>query len=382
MNKIDDRLERGQSLVIIALMVVVLMGILALVIDGGNAYAQRRAAQNAADAGALAGAASLCEGDIDNAPVLALDYAVTRNEAVTATVSLTTERITVTTFIPHNTFFAGLLGQGQVTATASAAAGCFSPCTGVGVLPVAWACSPPAGNPGSNECVLEYAELGDPDPPIYIIMDSQASGDDFYCQDPPNSGTPVGALDCDLNDDGYNELLAGGNRSWIDLSGGGGGASDLVNWVVNGYSGEIRVHTWFGGQPGVANTVFQAADDRRQIDPIVILPVFDMYCEGVPDVTSECIPNVHPEDIIVYGGGTNALYYHVISYSAFVITCVDAPGVPGPTCPGKQAALDINPSLPNNVKTIEGYFIEGYVPGLGGACDLGDAGVYTIYLDN
>lgn len=52
----ERRGERGQVLVIAALMMTALMGFLALVIDVGNAYAQRRLMQNAADAAAVAGA--------------------------------------------------------------------------------------------------------------------------------------------------------------------------------------------------------------------------------------------------------------------------------------------------------------------------------------
>src|SRR4051812_46260729 len=48
--------ERGQVLVIAALMMTALVGFTALVVDVGDAYAQRRLVQNAADAAALAGA--------------------------------------------------------------------------------------------------------------------------------------------------------------------------------------------------------------------------------------------------------------------------------------------------------------------------------------
>lgn len=48
--------EKGQVLVIAALMMTVLMGFLALVVDVGNAYAQRRFVQNGADAAAIAAA--------------------------------------------------------------------------------------------------------------------------------------------------------------------------------------------------------------------------------------------------------------------------------------------------------------------------------------
>jgi len=47
--------ERGQSLVIIAVVMVGLIALMGLAIDGGNVFMQRRRAQNAADAAALAG---------------------------------------------------------------------------------------------------------------------------------------------------------------------------------------------------------------------------------------------------------------------------------------------------------------------------------------
>lgn len=49
------RLEKGQSVVLLALAFVVLLGFTALAIDGGMVYADRRFAQNAADTASLAG---------------------------------------------------------------------------------------------------------------------------------------------------------------------------------------------------------------------------------------------------------------------------------------------------------------------------------------
>jgi len=51
--------KRAQSLVIVALSATVLFGIIALGLDGGRLYFERRDVQNAADAGALAGAQEL-----------------------------------------------------------------------------------------------------------------------------------------------------------------------------------------------------------------------------------------------------------------------------------------------------------------------------------
>ncbi|HEY4691661.1 MAG TPA: pilus assembly protein TadG-related protein [Anaerolineae bacterium] len=51
--------ESGQAIVLLALAAIGLLAFVALAIDGGNALTERRRAQNAADAGALAGARTL-----------------------------------------------------------------------------------------------------------------------------------------------------------------------------------------------------------------------------------------------------------------------------------------------------------------------------------
>ncbi len=55
----SGELESGQVIVLFALALVVLLGVLALILDGGRVYTERRQAQNAADAAAMAGAAAL-----------------------------------------------------------------------------------------------------------------------------------------------------------------------------------------------------------------------------------------------------------------------------------------------------------------------------------
>ncbi len=54
-----SRNERGQALVIMVFALIGLLAFVALAIDGGNTLTERRRAQNAADAGALAGARTL-----------------------------------------------------------------------------------------------------------------------------------------------------------------------------------------------------------------------------------------------------------------------------------------------------------------------------------
>ncbi len=57
----DGRAQAGQVLVITALLLMAIVGGVAIVVDGGNAFAQQRSAQNATDAAAEAGATVIGE---------------------------------------------------------------------------------------------------------------------------------------------------------------------------------------------------------------------------------------------------------------------------------------------------------------------------------
>ena len=74
MNKIHSR-EHGQALVLIVFAIVGMIGLTGLAIDGGNAYSERRHAQNAADTSVLAAALRKTHGadwDAQNAAALAV----------------------------------------------------------------------------------------------------------------------------------------------------------------------------------------------------------------------------------------------------------------------------------------------------------------------
>lgn len=68
------KFEKGQVLVLVAILMVGLLGIAALIVDFGAAAVERRELQNAADAAALAGASKLP--DCNAAVYTAIDYAV------------------------------------------------------------------------------------------------------------------------------------------------------------------------------------------------------------------------------------------------------------------------------------------------------------------
>jgi hypothetical protein len=398
--------ERGQVLVLVAVALVGMLAILAMVMDGGSTYAKRRQAQNAADAGALAGAATLCSGTAAEAIAVANDYAVNRNGATSAAVSIAGSEVTVDTSIPFDTFFLSMFGRPQIIAQATATAGCFPPTSGVGVLPIAWNCRPPLEPPGplDPECEIFFQDHADDDDdgrctwgedPVYIIVDSADIVTDLNCQEPPpDPDNPIilpGFIDCDLDDNEINDdlaILSGGNRSWLDLDGGGGGASDLSDWITNGFPGEVYTHTWFGGQTGVSVSVYNTVHDEVLSDTVII-PVFDQFCGGPPE--SVCPGLVHDDpppnppgfdDTIVLSGGASVDYFHIIAFALFKPVCVDAGSNPGggETCDGNQFLQDngiINPSG----KTIEGCFLTGTIPDGGGSGGGGvNVGAYVVYL--
>lgn len=134
--------ESGQSLVLVGISMVVLVGMLGMAIDLGRGFAERRKMQNAADAGALAGAWIMAKGGTDSQISAAVfQYTKTYNGAGSyeakylpglQTVgagslpsNATGVRIVARSTIP--TFFAGLLGLNVINAASNAAAGGFSP---------------------------------------------------------------------------------------------------------------------------------------------------------------------------------------------------------------------------------------------------------------
>jgi Flp pilus assembly protein TadG len=128
--------ERGQILVIFVLALVAIIAGVGLVIDGGFAFAQRRAEQNAADLGAFAGANALLNSANATAAARAAAAANGYNHGsggVTVNVAVTSTTVKVDITAPHANYFAGVVGQPtwDVSVTATALAGIPKNFTGV-----------------------------------------------------------------------------------------------------------------------------------------------------------------------------------------------------------------------------------------------------------
>jgi len=134
----EKQLERGSTLITVAITLLVLVFFLAMAIDIASAYAERRKMQNAADAAALAGAEILIGGGSDSEILSAIsDYALTQNTAdsfdsfyipsgqtVGAGVvpaDSTGVRVVARETVP--TFFAGIMGIDSLPAVGEAGGG-------------------------------------------------------------------------------------------------------------------------------------------------------------------------------------------------------------------------------------------------------------------
>ena len=162
--------DRGDSLVMVALSLFVLLALLALAIDVGFAYSERRRMQNAADSGALAGAAVMMKGGTDGEILSAIDDYTHRNTAQTfeatyapsgrpvggGSVPSDATGIEVTAVVDFPTFLAFLVGTNTIEAHGDATGG-FGPLDIVMVLDR-------SGSMDDDSCDLREAQCASSDP--------------------------------------------------------------------------------------------------------------------------------------------------------------------------------------------------------------------------
>lgn len=106
--------EDGASLVYIAVVMVVLLGMAALALDGSNLYLQRRNMQNAADAAALAGIHALASGETrQQANSEVVSFAAQHNAAATD-VLIDSNSVSLNALRTVDTYFARIFGVNSV----------------------------------------------------------------------------------------------------------------------------------------------------------------------------------------------------------------------------------------------------------------------------
>lgn len=394
----DRKLEKAQVLPIVVIIMFVLIALAALIIDGGSILLNRRTAQAAADAGALAGAQRACLGKLD-AKSVAEYYATVNNRATSALATVIEKQVTVKATVENPSFFAKIFGEQTLVATAEATAGCFG-VKGRSVIPLAWNCRAPSVgegpyNPeyGCKIQTLSWKLIGpmvDPnwEPPserttsvsisdydgnnkdyflsgtnivdsagipaeqIYIIIDS----DKICIEDDPLKGV----IQCDLDGDGKKDIQLGGDRGWLYLT---ADTSNIAAWIKdNGPhpNFSLDAHKWLSGKSGNNADIYGAMIDSGYPGEVVLIPVYNHLCDGDPRTDSSCVDGAHasppwPQ----YDGADNfseirnqQLNYHIITFAPFYISCVSKKG----ECPGFRYAQ----SLPKGSELTDGPVMEGY----------------------
>ena len=313
--KHPSKSQSGQSILIIAFALVALVALLALVVDAGNAYVQRRQIQNAMDSGAQAGALALAQGknggqinaeinrfvsangvnpsdvrayyvvqDANRNNIVVRDNTVLGYGAgfVPTTLNVGGAQLPVVgvqvegnkTF---GTYFAGIVGVKQMPAGgASAAYATKGACYGSGLFPIAVS----SGN--------------------FPIDQQTGVMTVHYEDDDPTYTYQIWQKDSDVDPDPHS-----GNFGWLFWRGQNSSAAVLADNMNNAESGISG--TWAVSETIPANTGISASDAVRQalrdrIDgtkpSAVVIPVYDRFT----------------------GTGSNASY-RIVGFAKFHITC-------------------------------------------------------------
>jgi Flp pilus assembly protein TadG len=438
------RYQHGQSLVLMAILMVALVAILAVALDLGYVYAMRRGAQNAADAGALAGAHTLCLNltlsagyrdalAIAEAKKWSGDFYVPNSTnrvpaAVVQTAAPSVDdgerAVTVVVSVNYDTLLgaSNLIGSPlpNNTIQAIASARCSPTDTAKGALPIAKFCphDPIIIDGVSYEtCGIDFGAMDDtcdvgvdkftvflnesnsnPSDPVDDILDETAT---YWCEKWPNQPAGSITVNCDIPGgipgvDDSNDIdpvmTSNPQHSWIwtDLSPDGDctNSSCMVDEVNGTKVYSVSTHTWVNGGSGGHTTVYKAIENYR-LDPgdYVIIPFFDDRCMGNPETPSaDCAGRVHPQDKYYVGNGINQndVFFHLNTFGIFKVTCVDDGGKG--KCIARKNMFDQKQGSaikdPPKIKSFEGCFVGGFVPQLTGQSDeTYYTGGFSVYLN-
>jgi hypothetical protein len=365
MWKQTSRSERGQTLIIVTVAVVILLAIAGLAIDGGTVYLSRRRMQNASDASSLAGTRLLSEAicdtsaaddaaiaaavaeyaqvnGVDGADALRAEYITFSGGAVVpfspevlvggGTIPQGATGISATTSITRPTYFLGLLGQYTGAARGSAIAVTGPLLAGGGVRPF-----------GVPKGVVDQLDPGDPDRNSFTL--------DFgnKCDyDPPAGGESA----CSLRYEGSDEPMQ--HRGWLNLDyvwnqgedpdwpraprpandctsgqSGSGSGSELKCWMDVGSDGYFyadcpwvdgcRYGDYLHAVPGTTVSAIIAAEALEGEEEDIIVPVYDRI------LAYENIPPPKPEGV----SQGSSYYYHIVGFAAIRITDAQRGGTGG-----------------------------------------------------
>jgi hypothetical protein len=336
---------RGQTLVIVAVGMVALVGMVGVVIDVGMQWGANRGAQNGSDAAAEAGAVVLMEHMLGanppktNADVLAAVEAVAAKDEIELQVVEYTrvngdflEEVGSAGAIPtgaqgvrvvgsriHETFFARVVGVTElpVVTDAIAVTGPAEPCPAGGpcaMLPITIPTTIVTCDGQNKSVATEDSWIGAPDGPEYII---------------PLCGNNPGSV------------------GWIDWDS-GGGARELADEICDPHPPSLNLPDWYY-VTSTGNTNSTPVQDclDQWVGNEIMIPLFEDTCRTDPGDATEC---TDPAPI----GGVNQWYYFPQAASLF-LTGAYVSGNNSDTC---------DPSGGNGATTcLTGIFVDSAITG-------------------
>jgi len=234
--------ERGQVVIIVALLLISLLGMTALVVDVGSIYEERRQTQTVADAAALAGAQ-----DLPEFPEQAIQTAITYADLNGVAISEDNIQI-YETYVPYDTitvtptdvnaplFFARVLGIDSVKVGATATATVNNPLSTTGLMP--WTI--PVAPYGGEDNIISGA--------IYALK------------------LGAGPLEEPEEEEPEEEIPIPPGQIWGQFQGmafDGPGAAEYKDNIINGCEQEIEIGQWYPTQTGnVAGPTRQGTNTR------------------------------------------------------------------------------------------------------------------------
>ena len=313
---LSARKEKGQIIVLLAIITLMVIALIGMLFDGGRLMINRRQAQAAADAGALAGAQILCnntslvgayQAELD-AQDAARSYVEERNYADLIGFDISYDiyhlgAVSVTASVSSPSILASIIGVSTITSNADAAAACLVPKNGL--LPVAWYCEGLI----ENDCGVTMSDWPDPKvlpAPIlyYLLVDPNSVPSDpwSWCED---FSDPLGTVDGEMichNTPGLFpsdvpfQALGNGGRAWIKTL---CPSAAIGDFILNAWG--VMVTGTVIETPGVKESVYKPGV-WPNLPSVYLLPFYN--------------------NIISYPEGQSGGSFDLAGESAFVVTCV------------------------------------------------------------
>ena len=355
----------GQAMVLMIGGLAVVLAMVALVVDGGNAFANQRIGQNAADAAAESGAVVMAQrlagatapgGGWDLAVLSAINGSATANGVVVGAAYYTD--ICGIPLKADGT--AALNGDDSYNFASAQPVGSGLPA----IITATPDCPSHTVGPAAGVLVQTHADVG-----TYlaraigintIAVDTQATAAAGYLQESCSAGEgeacalipvafPVDAVTCDghngVIDSGVKWTADGttvykvplcsndpGNVGWLDWTPTGGGTSELINSINTPDNPAITLPSWqYVSSTGNVNSAGVETALRNYDGKIVLVPQFDLTCNpghnGTPDSSKPAVntqPNFGCPAGDLGGNGSNQ-WYRMPSFAHFQLCIASDP---------------------------------------------------------